>query len=164
MDRPTDYDTWPTNAKIKHLIEVEHYQDFQVRDELHLTITHICNIRRAGYPINKRNYRKAGNGQVSVTKEQRSAYNRFYHYNLTITEFNAMLEAQDHKCMICQDDLGPKPCVDHIPNTSPAIVRALLCYACNTALGKFRDSPELLKRAIRYINWHATKRPTCPAS
>jgi hypothetical protein len=73
-------------------------------------------------------------------------------YGLTRAQVEQMRIDQDYKCMICQQDMGPKPCIDHIAGTK--VVRALLCYACNTALGKFRDSPRLLIRAIRYIQWH----------
>jgi len=40
---------------------------------------------------------------------------------------------------------------DHITGA----LRGLLCSACNTGLGFFRDHPELLKRAIEYLNQSA---------
>jgi dihydroorotase-like cyclic amidohydrolase len=39
--------------------------------------------------------------------------------------------------------------VDHDHKTGK--VRALLCRNCNTGLGNFQDSPELLKTAIQYL-------------
>jgi len=39
--------------------------------------------------------------------------------------------------------------VDH--NHVTGEVRSLLCAECNTGLGKFRDSPELLQKAATYI-------------
>ncbi len=30
-------------------------------------------------------------------------------------------------------------------------IRDWLCYACNTGLGKFRDSIELLQKALEYL-------------
>ena len=47
------------------------------------------------------------------------------------------------------DEVKGRLHVDHCHDTG--VVRGLLCSHCNTALGKFQDSPELLTAAIRYI-------------
>lgn len=31
-------------------------------------------------------------------------------------------------------------------------IRGLLCWTCNTGLGAFGDNPEIMERAINYIN------------
>jgi hypothetical protein len=66
-----------------------------------------------------------------------------------------MLEAQDYKCAICGvlDVVAPGNgalAVDHCHETGR--VRGLLCSICNTSLGGFRDDPELLQRAVNYLN------------
>jgi len=33
-------------------------------------------------------------------------------------------------------------------------VRAVLCFTCNGGLGRFRDSPEVLRRAAAYLEGH----------
>lgn len=50
-------------------------------------------------------------------------------------------------CTICRGD--NRLTVDHDHETGK--IRGVLCNTCNRALGMFRDSPELLVRAILYL-------------
>jgi hypothetical protein len=72
-------------------------------------------------------------------------------YNLTEDGRSAMLLSQAGACLICQQDesLVGTLHVDH--NHETGEVRGLLCGSCNKALGAFRDNPEVLERAARYI-------------
>src|ERR1700752_5364959 len=68
-------------------------------------------------------------------------------YQVPEETYDRMLEAQDGLCAIC---LGPPTekralAIDHCHNTGR--IRGLLCLRCNTALGKFKDDPEILTRA-----------------
>lgn len=61
-----------------------------------------------------------------------------------------MVASQQSRCAICltthsQADLH----VDHCHATGT--VRGLLCSFCNTGLGLFRDNPEALRMAVRYL-------------
>jgi hypothetical protein len=72
-------------------------------------------------------------------------------YNLTLAEYDAMLEAQGGACGICS---GPPTVhgrfyVDHCHATMK--VRALLCHQCNVALGMMKDDPELCEKAAAYL-------------
>ncbi len=73
-------------------------------------------------------------------------------FNITIEQYNEMLEAQEHKCAICgtnkSNDTGTFP-IDHCHITQK--VRGLLCSNCNTALGLFKDSIVYLEQAIKYL-------------
>lgn len=67
--------------------------------------------------------------------------------------FLEMLEAQNGCCALCEVSLEGRPTtrihVDHCHDTG--VVRGILCPNCNSALGKFGDSVERLRRAIRYL-------------
>lgn len=78
-------------------------------------------------------------------------------YGIGLNEYNNMCAAQNNVCAICNKpemstdkDGGPRMmAVDHCHKTGK--VRALLCGACNKALGGFKDDPELLRKAALYI-------------
>jgi hypothetical protein len=70
----------------------------------------------------------------------------------TPEEFEAQRTEQKDKCMICgkESPSGLRPDHDH----ETGFRRELLCTACNTALGLFKDSTELMESAIRYLRKH----------
>ena len=78
-------------------------------------------------------------------------------YGISAEEFYKLLRSQEGQCSICRIDMDattrqnvPKKVqVDHDHKTGQ--VRGLLCFSCNTGLGKFRDSEELLHAAIAYL-------------
>jgi hypothetical protein len=74
-------------------------------------------------------------------------------YGLTDQGYEDMAAAQGYKCRICErpatKERYGKLAVDHCHDTG--VVRGLLCMYCNTALGKFRDSPRVLLRAAQYL-------------
>ena len=75
-------------------------------------------------------------------------------YGITADQFDTMLAAQEWRCAICRD-IEPGGgrtgalSVDHDHVTGK--VRGILCHQCNMALGKFKDNPELLRRAADYL-------------
>jgi hypothetical protein len=74
-------------------------------------------------------------------------------FNITLEEYNCMFEEQEGCCAICnkhQSELSRSLAVDH--SHSNGHVRALLCQSCNTALGKFKDSINMLNKAINYLD------------
>lgn len=75
-----------------------------------------------------------------------------YKYGITLEDFNKMLLEQEGKCAICSSPHAGRNGtfnVDHCHATGK--VRALLCHDCNTALGKFKDNPDLMRKAADYI-------------
>lgn len=78
---------------------------------------------------------------------------------LTPEEIEALLQAQDSKCAICND---PDPTdLDHCHTTGR--VRFLLCKHCNRGLGAFRDNPSSLRKAadlLDQINDNQSTKPT----
>lgn len=75
-------------------------------------------------------------------------------YGVTAEQYCQVLELQGGGCGICgapNADKGGKRRlhVDHDHKTGS--FRGLLCARCNTALGKFEDSTEILQKAIVYL-------------
>jgi Recombination endonuclease VII len=72
-------------------------------------------------------------------------------FGLTFEEYDTILELQDGVCALCECPPTPGISlhVDHDHGTGE--IRGLLCMRCNNALGLFREDPNLLKRAARYV-------------
>ena len=81
-------------------------------------------------------------------------------YGISLADYDAMLESQDGCCAICDEQENVvhsngkkyKLAIDHDHTTKK--VRGLLCRQCNSGLGAFRDSTELLKKALEYLTFH----------
>lgn len=89
-------------------------------------------------------------------------------YGISLEQFTEMLINQDGKCAICkqpppQNAKGYSFAIDHdhacCNNANARVkgyscgkcVRGLLCHNCNLGLGNFRDNPQLLNEAIKYL-------------
>lgn len=82
-------------------------------------------------------------------------------FGLAPGAYDQMLDEQGGVCAICQQTetrihhstkkVAPL-CVDHDHATGQ--VRGLLCVRCNRMLGYGRDNPEILRRAIAYLERH----------
>ena len=73
-------------------------------------------------------------------------------YGLNKADIKIMLDKQNEECAICYSKLTMSFCVDHNHKTNK--VRGLLCTNCNTGLGMFKDSINLLKNAREYMRKH----------
>jgi len=87
-----------------------------------------------------------------------SARNLKRKYNLTLNEYNQKLESQKFVCEICSKPEtsldgrtgGTKRlAVDHDHKSGK--IRGLLCWSCNTVIGKVEESLELLDAMKTYI-------------
>lgn len=79
-------------------------------------------------------------------------------YSLTEDQYEALLRAQGGVCAICRE-----PCprghlsVDHDHACCPGesscglCVRGLLCRMCNHGIGLLRDSPDVIRSAVAYL-------------
>lgn len=83
-------------------------------------------------------------------KDRRGALRR--NYGITLEEYELMRIAQDNKCAICSAEFTCSPHTDHCHETGK--VRSLLCGTCNKGLGQFKDSPDLLRTAAKYLENH----------
>jgi len=87
---------------------------------------------------------------------------RLNKYNITSELYDKLLEAQKGLCKICSTLLSDnsrtsRPCVDHDhkccagQKSCGKCVRGIICDDCNTALGKFKDNINILRKAINYL-------------
>lgn len=72
-------------------------------------------------------------------------------WDLTDVEYDDLLYRQNYCCAIChQPPTNGEPlAIDHDHRTGR--IRGLLCPSCNKGLGFFRDNPNILASAIRYL-------------
>lgn len=75
-------------------------------------------------------------------------------YGLTTEEYDAMVIAQDNKCAICGNPSTTHKnlTIDHDHKTGK--VRELLCQNCNSGMGHFKDDPDRLIAAAKYLRRH----------
>lgn len=115
---------------------------------------------------NREKIRAQQRAYAAAHPEKRRAA-RLRRWNLTIEQYDAMLEAQGGGCAICgSEDSGQEGRRFHIDHDHACCpknkscgecIRGLLCHHCNTALGGFRDDPSLLAKAIDYLKGDARR-------
>lgn len=74
-------------------------------------------------------------------------------YGVPCQALAALFAEQRQRCAVCRQKLKSFS-VDHDHTTGR--VRGLLCGTCNSGLGFFRDSVELLQEAILYLQKHSS--------
>lgn len=93
-----------------------------------------------------------------MRERKRDLYRRF---GLSVEQYDVMWKAQKGKCAICgQSETAIEPktgsvkrlAIDHCHTTNK--IRDLLCWRCNSALGRVGESIDLLKKMISYIRKH----------
>jgi hypothetical protein len=97
-----------------------------------------------------------------LNRPNRTEYNRAHNlkqnYGITIKEYEILVKKQNNLCAICHNPevatnkITGKALplsIDHCHNTGK--IRKLLCVSCNIGLGNFKDSIQLLKRAVDYL-------------
>jgi hypothetical protein len=112
--------------------------------------------------------RQSRHGDVGEAERERSvagqsiwdtpAYRRRYllktTYGITVDEYDSMVAKQGGRCAICRTE-DPQSArnnvwnVDHDHDTGE--VRGLLCSPCNRGMGLLQDSPDVIAKALRYL-------------
>ena len=92
-------------------------------------------------------------------------------YNLTVEEYRAMFASQNGLCASCGN---PETKIDHRTGNVKELavdhdhatgkIRALLCNACNVALGLLQDDPERIEQLFRYIQRYTSQCTMKPQS
>jgi len=122
---------WERNKNVKHKDRIGQYN-------------------KVYYQNNKQRLLGVYNKWKGENKERIVGYNLKKLYGLSIQEYNDMAESQSGKCAICgMKEKGKRLAVDHCHTYGK--VRGLLCSRCNMALGSLKDSPEILQKAILYL-------------
>jgi hypothetical protein len=116
------------------------------------------NVCKKCNSIRARIYRKTNKDKISAHKKSYYAANKDkaknamlkHNHEITLNEYNQMHYLQQGCCAICGKSTKGKDChVDHCHKTNR--IRGLLCHKCNTALGLFKDNPDILIKAANYI-------------
>lgn len=96
---------------------------------------------------------RAANPELSAAK------GRLLRYGITLEEFATRLAEQGGRCAICRTD-EPSGRGWHLDHDHSKDLkdkeghRGILCHACNTGLGGFRDNIPMLERASAYLECH----------
>lgn len=99
------------------------------------------------------------------TKTSSSGYNtictlclRCRTYNITSDDFEQMMVSQGFTCKICPATISERwSHIDHNHDCCSGgrscgkCIRGILCPDCNIGIGKFKESPELLLSASKYL-------------
>jgi hypothetical protein len=72
-------------------------------------------------------------------------------FNISLSDYIDKLKNQGGLCKICNQECshGKALSLDHDHDTGQ--IRDLLCASCNLALGGFKDNPEMLRSALKYL-------------
>jgi hypothetical protein len=99
--------------------------------------------RRAAY---QREYRT----RPEVKRRARDAYYRRTH-GISADDFDRMLAEQNGRCAIC-GRVPEREAAMHVDHDHlDGHVRGLLCIDCNQGIGKLREDPSILLRAVVYL-------------
>ena len=105
--------------------------------------------KRAWYQANREYVREYQRAHELTTRRKSWLKTK---YGITPEQFDEMVERQGNRCALCkqpQSDHARYLDVDHCHTTQR--VRGLLCRSCNTAIGLFREDPELFAAAAEYL-------------
>ena len=101
---------------------------------------------------NEKEWRKRNPKKYKAAKRRATAAR----YGLTDEHYQEMYADQEGRCEICGQWFEVLA-IDHCHGSEK--VRGLLCTACNTAIGQFKDSIDTLKSAIHYLQKYSARRP-----
>jgi hypothetical protein len=98
--------------------------------------------------------------QNEANPETRQRYHLNRNHHITLEQFNALLLSQGGRCACCRTTepggMGTfhvdhdHTCCASIP-TCGNCIRGLLCNQCNRGMGCFRDDPDVVEAAARYL-------------
>lgn len=153
---------WKHDAPTRIRIEAEDLYSEHIKESM--PICHECGEIKAERDMSKSNRvlckkcvteraKEWGRSNKSRWERQKRKSHLKKKYDLSIEEYDKIIESQCGVCAICKgslyDSRGYRPHVDHDHKTGK--VRGVLCTSCNNSLGKFKDNKMHLLRAYRYL-------------
>lgn len=149
--RPLNEVTWTTKAvkrplklRLRHREEVKRWKKRNPEKAREYARRNYRRNRAKFCARSRKNYRQ--------NKEIRLRADLKRRYNVSLEAYKALLAEQNGVCAICgEPEKGrfSRLSVDHDHSTNK--IRGLLCSACNSGLGRLKDSKELLIRALEYL-------------
>ena len=103
---------------------------------------------------------RQNNKHLKTAWDQKNGFKyRILSFGISIEQYNKMLVEQNYGCALCGgvNASGRALSIDHDHSCCPGktgcskCVRQLLCHLCNAGIGFFRDDPELLDKAKKYL-------------
>jgi len=125
----------------------EFYTDNTQTDKKYRACKQCTNIRCKRYALSKRD------DPATIQRNRRNWIKA--EYNITLEEYENILERQNLACLICGRELGHfkrHTHLDHCHTTGK--IRGFLCRGCNQGLGNFNENIELLQKAQQYLEKH----------
>jgi hypothetical protein len=115
------------------------------------------------YECNKEQHAASCASWYSRNKEKANRLSTEWHYQnrygISYDDFLKRMEDQQNLCAVCNTTLSlgsyksaSRAVLDHCHSSNN--LRSVLCNACNSGLGHFRDKPELLEKAANYLRKH----------
>ena len=95
---------------------------------------------------------EAGRQDYEKHKRKRTSAGLERKYGISLDDYEQMSEDQDHACALCQEPEmveGRRMAIDHDHETGR--IRGLLCFKCNTSLGRVCDTQAALERLVAYV-------------
>lgn len=94
------------------------------------------------------------NTHPSRTKESRKIQWIAWQHGMIIQEYNKKLELQLNGCAICKQPCktGRQLAIDHNHKTGKR--RDLLCFRCNSVIGKLNEDEDLIWNILEYLKRH----------
>ena len=112
-----------------------------------------CIACREPFPLTEFYVHRAGSGRNSYDSRCNGCRKKemiVHRLGNSVEEYESLLSEARGLCAICHGSYGDRPNVDHCHKTGK--IRGVLCSRCNSGIGLFLDSTQLLDAAIRYLD------------
>ena len=118
-----------------------------------------CEIRKKNCAFSKRSRSSTGlQAWCRACQREDKLQSR---YGISSEDYQALYDKQWGVCALCErgeHEMNRELCIDHCHDTNR--IRGLLCFDCNTSLGKLGDNVEGLTKALEYLIIAEAQKPS----